>query len=71
MTVNEILASVQFVVNQEGKQTAVQINLSVWETIRQMLEDIEDVADFEQAKQEEDETFSWEQVVQEYQAKHA
>jgi hypothetical protein len=71
MTVNEILASVQFVVDQEGKQTAVQIDLSVWETIQQMLEDIEDIADFEQAKQEDDETFAWEQVLHEYQAKHA
>ena len=70
MTVNEILASVQFVVDREGKQTAVQLDLSVWEKIQQLLEDIEDIADFEQAQQEDDEIFTWEQVVQEYQAKH-
>ncbi|WP_420628973.1 hypothetical protein [Candidatus Leptofilum sp.] len=70
MTVNEILASVQYVVDRDGQQTAVQLDLSVWKTIQQMLEDIEDIADFEQAQQEEDGAFAWEQVVQEYQAKH-
>jgi hypothetical protein len=71
MTVSEILASVQYVVDHEGKQTAVQVELSVWETIQQILEDIDDIADIEQARREEDGLFDWEQVVHEYQTQNS
>jgi len=68
MSITEILESVQYVVNNQGQQTAVQLDLSAWEALRQLLEDLEDAADIEQARQEKDELFDWEQVVAEYQA---
>ncbi|VAW38957.1 hypothetical protein MNBD_CHLOROFLEXI01-12 [hydrothermal vent metagenome] len=55
MTVSEILASVQYVVDHEGRKTAVQVEMSVWETIQQILEDIDDIADIERARREDDE----------------
>jgi accessory colonization factor AcfC len=42
MTVTEILKSVQFVVDQDGKPTAALLNMSAWEAFLSMLEDIED-----------------------------
>jgi hypothetical protein len=43
MTVTEILKSMQFVVDQEGKPTAALLDMSAWEAFLSMLEDIEDV----------------------------
>jgi hypothetical protein len=42
MTIQEILGSVQFVVNQDGKRTAAVVNIDVWEAVLSLLEDIED-----------------------------
>ena len=70
MTVQEILESVQFVVNNQGQQTAIQMDLAAWEALRQLLEDLEDIAEIEQARQEEEELFDWATVVAEHQAKY-
>ena len=70
MTIVEILDSVRYVVNGQGVRTAVQIDLSIWEVLRQLLEDKEDIADIQQARVEEDTVFDWSQVVAEYQMKH-
>jgi hypothetical protein len=43
MTVTEILKSVRFVVDQEGKPTAALLDISAWEAFLAVLEDIEDV----------------------------
>ncbi len=43
MTVAEILQSVQFIVGQEGKPTAVVLDIQTWEALLSMLEDMEDV----------------------------
>lgn len=43
MTVTEILKSMKFVVDQEGKPTAVLLGMNAWEAFLSMLEDIEDV----------------------------
>ena len=40
MTITEILESVQYVVDSEGRKTAVQFNLSAWETLRPLLEEL-------------------------------
>ena len=42
MTVTEILKSMKFVVDQEGKPTAVLLDMNAWEAFLSMLEDIED-----------------------------
>jgi len=36
----EILESVQYVVNNQGEQTAVQLDLALWKTLRPLLEEI-------------------------------
>jgi hypothetical protein len=43
MTVAEILQSVQFIVGQEGKPTAVVLDIQTWEALLSVLEDVEDV----------------------------
>jgi hypothetical protein len=43
VTVTEILRSIKFVVDQEGKPTAVLLDMNAWEAFLSMLEDIEDV----------------------------
>ena len=40
----DILKSVQYVVNQKGKPAAVQIDLEVWESLLDWLEDLDDWA---------------------------
>jgi len=42
MTVTEILKSMKFVVDQEGKPTAALLDMEAWEAFLSMLEDIED-----------------------------
>ena len=43
MTVTEILKSMQFVVDREGKPTAALLNMDAWNAFVSMLEDMEDV----------------------------
>ncbi len=43
MTITEILQSVQFVVDQDGKPMAAMLDMSVWEAFLSLLENIEDV----------------------------
>ena len=70
MTIKEILQSAQFVVDNQGRQTAVQFDMSAWGVLRQLLEDNEDIADIQQARQEDDSVFSWDQVVAEHKAQY-
>ena len=42
MTVTEVLQSAQFVVDHEGKPTAVVLDIAVWDAFLSALEDIED-----------------------------
>jgi len=43
MTVTEILKSMQFVVDREGKPTAALLDMDAWNAFVSMLEDIEDI----------------------------
>jgi hypothetical protein len=43
MTVTEILKSMQFVVDREGKPTAALLDIDAWNAFVSMLEDIEDI----------------------------
>jgi len=43
MTVTDVLRSAHFVVDQDGKPTAVVLDIGVWEALLEALEDIEDV----------------------------
>jgi hypothetical protein len=42
MAVTEILKSIKFVVDQEGKPTAALLDMDAWEAFLSMLEDAED-----------------------------
>jgi len=42
MTATEILQSVQFVVDQNGKPTAAMLDMRAWEAFLSLLEDVED-----------------------------
>ena len=43
MAVAEILQSVQFVVDRDGKPTAAMLDIGAWDTFLSMLEGIEDI----------------------------
>jgi hypothetical protein len=44
MTVTEVLQSAQFVVDRDGKPTAVVLDIAVWDAFLSALEDVEDDA---------------------------
>ena len=70
MTIKEILQSAQYVVDSQGRQTAVQFHMPAWGVLRQLLEDNEGIADIQQARQEDDSVFSWDQVIAEHKAQY-
>lgn len=63
MTIGEILDSVRYVVDGQGRKTAVQFDLSSWEMLRPLVEEviedgrlgqlIEEVADDEQLDEDD------------------
>lgn len=59
MTVADILNSVKFVVNPDGHQSAVVVDLEVWEQIVTLLEDIEDAEEIKQARSIKEEAIPW------------
>ena len=62
MTEMALLQSVQFVVDSDGRKSAVLVNLDAWEQILILLEDLEDAEEIRQAREEDEETIPWEQV---------
>ncbi|MDM8531459.1 hypothetical protein QUF63_09830 [Anaerolineales bacterium HSG25] len=42
MTIKELLDSVQFVTDSQGKRKAVQLDWELWEQLIRLLEDLED-----------------------------
>ena len=59
MTIAEILNSVKIVVNPDGHQSAVVVDLDVWEQIVTLLEDAEDAEEMKQARAVKEETIPW------------
>ena len=59
MTIAEILNSIKFVVDPDGHQSAVMVDLDVWEQIVTLLEDIEDTEEIKQARAIKEETIPW------------
>jgi len=62
MTIAEILNSVKFVVNPDGHQSAVMVDLDVWEQIVTILEDAEDAEEIKQARSVKEETIPWKTI---------
>jgi hypothetical protein len=59
MTVADILGSVKFVVNPDGQQSAVVVDLDVWEQIVTLLEDTEDAEELKKAHTVKEGTIPW------------
>lgn len=59
MTIAEILNSVKFVVDPDGQQSAVVVDLEVWEQIVTLLEDAEDAEEIKKARSISEETIPW------------
>jgi PHD/YefM family antitoxin component YafN of YafNO toxin-antitoxin module len=59
MTVTDILNSVKFVVTPDGHQSAVVVDVDIWEQIVMLLEDAEDAEEIKKARMVKDEVISW------------
>ena len=59
MTVADILKSVKFVVNPNGQQSAVMVDIDVWEQIVTLLEDAEDAEEIKKLRSIKEETIPW------------
>ncbi len=62
MNTTQLLEKIQIVVDTKGNQSAISLDLQDWEQLLIFLEDVEDANDILQAKQENEETISWEQA---------
>ncbi len=69
MSVIEMLESVQYVVDNQGRQTAVQFDLDTWETLRPLFEEVREDAHLARLMDEtvNDERYEGETAVQAYQ----
>lgn len=59
MTVTDILNSVKFVVTPDGHQSAVVVDLDIWEQIVTLLEDAEDADEIKKTRAIKEETIPW------------
>jgi Mg2+/Co2+ transporter CorC len=59
MTVADLLNSVKIVVDPDGQQSAVMMDMDVWKQIVTLLEDTEDAEEFRKARKVQEETISW------------
>ena len=65
MTITEILNSVKFVIEPDGHQSAVVVDMGVWEQIVTMLEDAEDAEDIKHRRTVKEESIPWKTVKKE------
>jgi hypothetical protein len=68
MSVAEILQSVQFVVDSMGNRKAVQLDLTAWEELLSLLEDLEDAQELAELRQTDEEVVPWDQAKAELRA---
>ena len=59
MTIADILNSIKFVIDPDGHQSAVRVDLDVWEQIVTLLEDTEDTDEIKKAHTVKEETIPW------------
>ncbi len=62
MNTTQLLEKIQIVVDAKGNQSTISLNLEDWEQLLILLEEVEDANDILQAKQENEQTISWEQA---------
>ncbi len=63
-------AFLRYLTDSEGRRTAVVVDIDLWKTLIEALEDAEDAQEIKQARDEQDDRIPWEQVVQEYRTEH-
>jgi hypothetical protein len=72
MTLAEILNAVHYVVDEQGNRKAVQVDLTLWEELITLLEDLEDSEELarlrETVEKGEEEIISWDQAKAELQS---
>ena len=62
MSIQEIVESAQIVIDAHGTKKAVLLDIALWQEILELLEDLEDAAEIEQLRGEDEEEISWEQA---------
>ena len=68
MRASELMETVQFVVDAEGKKKAVMLDYAVWEEVMTLLEDREDSAEMRRLREIGDEAIPWDLAKQELRA---
>ena len=69
MSIEELLAKAQFLVDTSGNKTAVQIDFAAWEELLTLLEDLEDAEEISRSRASGEEAIPWEQAKAEMRAK--
>ncbi|GAA6620110.1 type II toxin-antitoxin system Phd/YefM family antitoxin [Scytonema sp. NUACC26] len=62
MNTIQLSQKVQFVINAEGKKSAVLLSLEDWEQLLTLLEDLEDAEEICQVREQKGEAILWEQA---------
>lgn len=68
MTTAELLDSAQYLVDDTGQKKAVVIEMSLWEKVLEILENIEDEKEMTRLLNSDEEIISWEQAKAELKA---
>ena len=69
ISVQELLAKVDLVVDGQGRRKAVIIDISIWEEVLDWIEMMEDSAEIEASRTSGEETIPWEEAKAELRAK--
>ena len=62
MSVTELLQTVQFLVDANGKKKAVFFDLALWEELLALLEDLEDAEEIGRLREAKEEAIPWAQA---------
>jgi hypothetical protein len=68
MSMKELMAKTEFLVDAEGKKKAVVVEIELWEELLTLLEDMEDAAEIQQLRDAGEETIDWQQAKNELRA---
>lgn len=62
MNVDELVQTLQFLVDAEGNKKAVLVDYALWEKLLTLLEDLEDAEEMRRLKEFDEEVIPWEQA---------
>lgn len=62
MNATDLAQRVQFVVDAEGKKSAVIVSVEDWEQLLTLLEDLEDAEEIRHAREDKENAIPWEQA---------